>query len=80
MVGLLELLVLILVIVSMIKMEFLGKNDGLYLNAAISVGLVALAVMAIGTSFTNDFASKASFIYYLGAQVVMCLVACKESK
>lgn len=80
MVGLLELLVLILIVVSMIKMEFLGKNDGLYLKAAISVGLVALAVMAMGTSFANDFASKASFIYYLGAQAVMYLVVCKESK
>ncbi len=78
-IGALELLVLILIALSVIKMEFLGKNEGLYLKASISVGLVTLAVMAMGTSFANDFASKASFIYYLGAQAVMYLVAHKES-
>lgn len=78
-IGVLELLVLILIALSVFKMEFLGKNEGTFLKAAISIGAVALAVMAMGTSFANDFASKASFIYYLGAQAAMLLVAKKES-
>ncbi|GEM81232.1 hypothetical protein [Vibrio superstes] len=80
MIGALELLVLAFVVLSLVKKEFLGHNNGLFLKAAISIGMVALATMAMGTSFANDFASKASFIYYLGAQVVMYLIADRQSQ
>ncbi|UJF18426.1 hypothetical protein L0B53_15575 [Vibrio sp. SS-MA-C1-2] len=79
-IGILELLVLVLIIISIIKLEFIGENNAIYIKAAISVGMVALAVMAMGTSFANDFSSKASFIYYLGAQAILYIIANKESQ
>ncbi|MTI13740.1 hypothetical protein [Sansalvadorimonas verongulae] len=79
-IGVLELLALVLVILSILKREFAGSNNATFLKAAISFGMVALAVMAMGTSFASDFESKASLIYYVGAQAIMYMVACKEAQ
>lgn len=74
-IGVLELLAMVFIVLSIIKTEFLVKNDLLWLKSSIAVGMVALAVMAMGSSFASQYDSKANFIYYLGASAIMLLVA-----
>ena len=74
-IGILEFLSVLLVVFSIFNAEFFMKNDLTWIKASIATGMVALAIMALGSSFANQFDSKASFIYYLGASTITLLIA-----
>lgn len=66
-IALLEILVPLLLIVSLIKSEFLLDAEHFYLQIAIALSSVIFAMLGFGLRLANDFQGAANlFFYFVG--------------
>ena len=72
--GILEFLVFLLVVASLVRLEFLPHRDKSILQVALSVALLTFAVLAFGQTATNQFEGTASLYQYFGATAVILIL------
>ena len=73
-IALVEGLVAVLVIVSIVRLEFLPERRKSWLILALSVSLVTFAMLAFGQNLVENHESVASLYTYFGATVIMILM------
>ena len=69
--GLLQGLIVIALLVSLVRGEFLAQRRKPVLLGALALGLVAFALMLFGSSMTSEFESVGSLFNYFGLTLVM---------
>ena len=72
--GILEFAVFVLLILSLIRLEFLPHRTKMFMQLALAVGLLTFACLAFGQTATKQFAGVASLYQYFGATVVIMLL------
>jgi hypothetical protein len=72
--GILEFAVFVLLVVSLIRLEFLPHRDKGVLQVALAVALLVFAVLAFGQTITGQFAGTASLYTYFGSTVVILIL------
>ena len=73
-IALIEGLVAVLVIISIIRLEFIPERRKSWLILALSVSLLTYAALAFGQSLVDDHEAVASLYTYFGATVIMILM------
>ena len=72
--GIFEFGVFVLLVLSLIRLEFLPHRDKSILQVALSVALFTFACLAFGQTATQQFAGVASLYTYFGATVVILIL------
>lgn len=72
--GVLEFAVFVLMVLSLLKAEFLPHREKSVLQVALSVALVTFACLAFGQTSTGEHAGSASLYQYFGATVVILIL------
>jgi hypothetical protein len=72
--GLLEFGVFALLVLSLIRLEFLPHRDKWLLQVGLSVALLAFACLAFGQTVTRQFSGTASLYTYFGMTVVILIL------
>ncbi len=72
--GVLEFGVFALMVLSLIRLEFLPHRDKWLLQVALAVSLLTFAALAFGQTVTRNFAGTASLYTYFGATVVILIL------
>jgi hypothetical protein len=72
--GVLEFSVFALLVLSVIRLEFLPHRDKWLLQSGLSVALLAFACLAFGQTVTRQFAGTASLYTYFGSTVVILIL------
>lgn len=72
--ALVELLVAVLVIVSIVRLEFIPEKRKSWLMLALSVSLLTYALLAFGQNSVANHEGVASLYTYFGATVIMMLM------
>jgi hypothetical protein len=73
-VGLLEFAVFALLVLSLIRLEFLPHRDKGLLQVGLAVAMLTFAVLAFGQTATKQFAGTASLYTYFGLTVVILIL------
>ena len=73
-VAIIEGLVAVLVIVSIIRLEFIPERRKSWLILALSISLLTYAMLAFGQNLVSAHESVASLYTYFGATVIMILM------
>ena len=73
-IALVEGLVAVLVIVSIIRLEFVPERRKSWLILALSISLLTYAMLAFGQNLVSDHDGVASLYTYFGATVIMILM------
>jgi len=69
--GLLQGVIVIALLASLVRGEFLAQRRKPILLGALALGLVAFALMLFGSSMTSEFESVGSLFNYFGLTLVM---------
>jgi hypothetical protein len=72
--GCLEFGVALILIASLLRLEFLPHRDKSLLQVGLAVALLTFAVMAFGQTVTNQFEGVASLYTYFGSTVVILIL------
>ena len=72
--GILEFAVGLILIASLIRLEFLPHREKSLLQVGLAVALLTFAVMAFGQTVTNEHAGVASLYTYFGSTVVILIL------
>jgi hypothetical protein len=72
--GILEFGVFLLILVSLLKLEFLPHRDKSVLQVALGVSLLTFGLLAFGQTATKQFAGTASLYQYFGATAVILIL------
>jgi hypothetical protein len=72
--GLLEFGVFLLLLASLVFLEFLPHRPKLFLQLGLAVSLLTFACLAFGQTATKQFAGTASLYTYFGATVVILIL------
>ncbi len=72
--GILEFGVALLLILSLIRLEFLPHRTKMFMQLALAVALLTFACLAFGQTATKQFSGVASLYQYFGATVVIMLL------
>ncbi len=72
-IGLIEMIAGILVVVSMVKREFISFEFR-WMNLAFAVSAFCFLVLSFGLRLNNDFAGSANIFFYLGATAVFYIL------
>ena len=72
--GVLEFGVFVILVISLIRMEFLPHRRKSAMQVALSVALVTFACMAFGQTATGEHEGTASLYQYFGATVVILIL------
>jgi peptidoglycan/LPS O-acetylase OafA/YrhL len=72
--GILEFGVALLLIVSLLRVEFLPHRAKVFMQLALAVALLTFACLAFGQTATKQFQGVASLYQYFGATVVIMLL------
>jgi hypothetical protein len=72
--GLLEFGVFLLLLASLIRLEFLPHRDKSFLQVGLAVALLTFACLAFGQTATNQFSGTASLYTYFGSTVVILIL------
>ena len=72
--GLLEFGVFVLLLASLIRLEFLPHRDKSLLQVGLAVALFAFACLAFGQTATSQFSGTASLYAYFGSTVVILIL------
>jgi hypothetical protein len=73
-VGILEFGVFVLLLLSLLRLEFLPHRDKSVLQVGLAVAMLTFAVLAFGQTATKQFAGTASLYTYFGATVVILIL------
>ena len=72
--GLLEFGVFLLLVASLIFLEFLPHRDKLFLQLGLAVAMLTFACLAFGQTATSQFSGTASLYTYFGSTVVILIL------
>ena len=72
--GVLEFAVFALLLLSLVRLEFLPHRDKWLLQVGLAVALLAFACLAFGQTVTKQFAGTASLYTYFGSTVVILIL------
>ena len=72
--GVLEFAVFALLVLSVLRLEFLPHRDKWLLMSGLSVALLAFACLAFGQTATKQYAGTASLYTYFGSTVVILIL------
>jgi hypothetical protein len=72
--GVLEFGVLLLLLASLVRLEFLPHRDKGLLQVGLAVALLTFACLAFGQTVTKQFAGVAQLYTYFGATVVILIL------
>jgi hypothetical protein len=72
--GLLEFGVFLLLVASLIFLEFLPHRDKLFLQLGLAVAMLTFACLAFGQTATKQFSGTASLYTYFGSTVVILIL------
>ena len=72
--GLLEFGVFLLLVASLVFLEFLPHRDKLFLQLALAVAMLTFACLAFGQTATKQFSGTASLYTYFGSTVVILIL------
>lgn len=72
--GILEFGVFILLLVSLVRLEFLPHRPKSAMQVALAVALITFACLAFGQTATGQFGGTASLYQYFGATVVILIL------
>jgi hypothetical protein len=72
--GVLEFGVFVLLVASLIRLEFLPHRDKGFLQIALAVALLAFACLAFGQTATKQYSGTASLYTYFGSTVVILIL------
>lgn len=74
--GVLELAVFALLVVSLVRLEFLPHRDKGVLQVGLALALLVFAMLAFGQTATGQFAGTASlYTYFASTAVILVLVS-----
>ncbi|MCC5940042.1 MAG: hypothetical protein JJU37_00725 [Balneolaceae bacterium] len=77
---LLETAVVLLMAVSIFRMEWLRQSNKLFLKAALILSLFVFVMLGYGLRLTGDFGGAANLFFYFGATLVALFVAENQLK
>jgi hypothetical protein len=72
--GILEFGVFVLLVASLIRLEFLPHRDKWLLQVGLAVSLLTFACLAFGQTVTRQFSGTASLYTYFGSTVVILIL------
>src|SRR5215470_3561420 len=72
--GILEFGVFVILVASVIRLEFLPHREKWLLQCALAVAMLTFACLAFGQTATKQFAGTASLYTYFGATVVILIL------
>jgi len=72
--GVLEFAVFALLVLSLVRLEFLPHRDKWLLQVGLAVALLAFACLAFGQTATKQYAGTASLYAYFGSTVVILIL------
>ena len=72
--GILEFGVFVLLVASLLRLEFLPHRDKSLLQVGLAVALLTFACLAFGQTATHQFAGTASLYTYFGSTVVILIL------
>src|SRR5215470_13371554 len=72
--GVLEFAVFVLLLLSLIRLEFLPHRDKSLLQVGLAVALLTFACLAFGQTATKQYAGTASLYTYFGATAVILIL------
>jgi len=72
--GILEFAVFVLLVASLIRLEFLPHREKWFLQVGLAVALFTFACLAFGQTATKQFAGTASLYTYFGSTVVILIL------
>jgi hypothetical protein len=72
--GILEFCVFLLLLASLIRLEFLPHREKWFLQVGLAVALLTFACLAFGQTATKQFAGTASLYTYFGSTVVILIL------
>jgi hypothetical protein len=72
--GVLEFGVFALLVLSLIRLEFLPHRDKWFLQVGLAIALLTFASLAFGQTVTRQFAGTASLYTYFGSTVVILIL------
>jgi len=72
--GILEFGVFVLLVLSLIRLEFLPHRDKSLLQVGLAVAMLAFACLAFGQTATKQFSGTASLYTYFGSTVVILIL------
>ena len=73
-VGLLEFGVFLLLVASLLRLEFLPHREKWFLQVGLAVALLTFACLAFGQTATKQFAGTAQLYTYFGSTVVILIL------
>jgi len=72
--GILEFGVFVILVLSLIRLEFLPHRDKSLLQVGLAVALLTFACLAFGQTATNQFSGTAQLYTYFGSTVVILIL------
>ena len=72
--GILEFGVFVLLVASLLFLEFLPHRDKLFLQLGLAVAMLTFACLAFDQTATKQYAGTASLYTYFGATVVILIL------
>jgi hypothetical protein len=72
--GILEFAVFLILLVSLLRAEFLPHRDKSLMQVALAIALITFACLAFGQTATGEFESTASLYQYFGATAVILIL------
>ena len=72
--GILEFGVFVLLVASVLRLEFLPHREKWLLQCGLAVALLAFACLAFGQTATHQFSGTASLYTYFGSTVVILIL------
>lgn len=76
--GVMEILVVIVLIISVVRLEFLENRGKLWLKLSLMVAALTFAMLAFGQRLVGEFSGAANLFFYFGATMVTLLVVDKD--
>jgi len=74
--GILEFAVFVLLVASLIRLEFLPHRDKSILQVGLALAMLVFACLAFGQTATNQFSGTASlYMYFASTAVILILVS-----
>ena len=72
--GILEFAVFVVLLLSLVRLEFLPHRDKSAMQVAIAIALITFACLAFGQTATGQFEGTASLYQYFGATAVILIL------
>lgn len=79
-VGLLEIAVAVLIIISVAKAEFKVESTKPWLKTSLGVAAITFVILSVGQRISSEFSGAASLFFYFGATMATLLVVFHDER